>query len=338
MFQLNDAWDEVRKVIGQCSDDKVLKWSSDAVQLVMNKLDGEGYKGFLDVCSAGCSCNVGPGNIGSVCNNPSGCGRRCLTMPREVSMIIGVNIGGQPVLGYGQLFNFHLNGPGDCRTVCEWKWTDGGSFHSTYRDIIIPAKLIAYTQLPDDNDSQFIVYGFDDKGNLLRRFENGTWVNGILIPTIFGVALPDADAPKIARITNIFKARTAGSVRLSTIDDSGSTGILLGVYEPDEQTPQYRRIVLNRSCNWARVAYRKTNPTFFSRFDHVPMLSRLAFILAVQAVKKYNETLTAEGNAFEANASRIELEAQQQLEPPTYMPMQVIDMSNPRDKYDYDIR
>jgi hypothetical protein len=25
-------------------------------------------------------------------------------------------------------------------------------------------------------------------------------------------------------------------------------------------------------------------------------------------------------------------------EPPTYMPLQVIDMSNPRDKYDYDIR
>lgn len=253
-------------------------------------------------------------------------------------MVIGVTIGGQPVLGRHQLWNFHLNGNGDCRTICEWAWQDGGAFHSTYRDIITPAKLVCYTQLPDDNGTQFIVYGYDDKGNLLRRMENGVWCNGILIPTIYGVALPDADAPKVARITGIQKARTAGSIRLSTIDDSGATGILLGTYEPDETLPQFRRITLNRSCNWARVAYRKTTPTFFSRFDHVPMLSRLSFILAIQAVKKYSEYLTADGNAFEANAARIELEAQQQVEPPTYFPVQVIDMSNPRDKYDYDIR
>ena len=338
MFRVDDVYDEARKIIGQCDDTKLFRWLGDAVTLIANKSDLEGWKGFMDICTVGCSCNVGPGNLGSVCNNPSGCGRRCITLPREVEMVIGVNIGGQPVLGYSQLFSFHLNGPGDCRTVCEWKWQDMGQFYFTYKDIITPAKLVAYTQLPDDNNAQFIVYGYDDKGNLLRRFEKGQWVNGVLVPTIFGVALPDADAPKIARITGIFKARTAGSIRLSTIDDSGTTGILLGVYEPDEQIPQYRRIQLNRSCNWARIAYRKNNPVFYSRADHVPLESRIALLLAVQAVKKYNETLVAEGNAFEANAARIELEAQQMKEPPTFMPMQVIDMSNPRDKFDYDIR
>ena len=102
--------------------------------------------------------------------------------------------------------------------------------------------------------------------------------------------------------------------------------------------PQYRRIQLNRNCNWVRIAYMKNDPTFHSRFDHIPMKSRLAFLIGVQARKMYSDLQIPEAHAFEADAARLEIEAQQKREAPLYHPVQVIDQSNPRDKFDYDIR
>jgi hypothetical protein len=334
MVRVDEIYDEARKIIGACDDTKLFRWLSDAVGLIANKEDLEGWKGYLDICTQGCSrCNSG-----TTCNNPAGCGRRCIALPREVDTVIGVNIGGQPVLGYGQLFSFHLNGPGDCRTVCEWAWRDQGKMHCTYREIVEPSKLVAHLQTPADNGKQVLVYGYDIGGNVLRRQDSsGAWINGYQIPTIYGVAVPEAGAPVIARVTQLYKEPSVGSIQLSTLDASGATGTLLTVMEPDETLPQYRRIQLNRSCNWARIAYRKTNPTFTSKYDHIPLRSRLAILVALQARKHYSDNQIAEAHSYEADAARMELESQQMAEPPVYNPVQVIDMSNPRDKYDYSV-
>lgn len=328
MFRLDDAWDEAKKILGSCDEQKLLRWMGDAASLICNKADLEGLKGTIDVCSVGCGCSGT-----SPCN--ANCGRRCLTLPREVETVIGVNIGGRPALGYSQLFNFHLNGPGDCRQSCDWSWQDLGAYFSTYRDIITPAKLVVYTQTPLDNNKQFTVYGYDGDGNVLREQVNGVWQNGLSLPTIYGTAIPEADAPTVSRITGIFKVPSVGSMRLSTIDDSGATGLLLAILEPDETIPQFRRIQLNRACNWARVAYMKPSPTFQSRYDHVPLQSRRAFLLAMQAVKSFNDLALAEAHVYEADAARLEIEAQMKLEAPTYMPIQVVDLNSLRDKRDY---
>lgn len=333
MFRVDDVYDEAKKIIGVCDDTKLFRWLGDAVSLVCNKADLEGWKGYLDICTLGCRCTDN-----APCNASLCCGKKCIALPREVETVIGVNISGQPALGVGQLFTFHLNGPGDCRHGCELKWQDQGQFHPVYRDIIVPSKLVAYLQTEEDDGKELIVYGYDQDGNLLRRKENGTWLNGYKVPTIFGVAVPDMEAPVVSRITGVFKQRTAGTVRLSTIDDSGTTGILLGVYEPDETTPQFRRIQINRGCNWVRIAFLKTNPVFFSRYDHIALKSRVGLLLALQARKHYHDNMVAEAHAYEADAARLELEAQSKAEPPVYSPPQVIDMSQPRDKYDYDIR
>lgn len=330
MFRVEDVYDEAKKIVGVCDDTKLFRWLGDAASLICNKADLEGLKGTLDICSVGCSCSG---------ERPCGksCGRMCLTMPREVETVIAVNIGGRPALGYAQLFNHHLNGPGDCCTPCSWSWQDLGGYFSTFRDLITPAKLVVYTQNALDNNKEFIVYGYDSNGQVLRRQVNGQWKNGLAIPTIFGMAIPDEDAPLVARITGIFKQSSVASMRLSTIDDSGTTGVLLGLYEPDEEVPQFRRIQLNRSCGWARVSYLKSSPTFNSRYDHIPLKSRRALLLAVQAVKEYSTLQIAAAHAFEADAARLEVEAQNKLDAPLYMPIQVVDLNSLRDKRDYRI-
>lgn len=334
MFRVIEVYDEAKNIVGQCNDAKLFRWLGRAVSLVANKADLDGLRGYLDICTMGCSCAT----TGSICNSPAGCGRRCITLPREVETVIGIQVGGQPVLFRGELFQFHLNGPGSCRTVCEWAADDRGHNYCTFRDIITPAKVVAYLETPEDNGKQFLIYGFDKKGQTLKRQVNGVWTPGYQVPTIFGVAVPDNEAPDIARITNIFKEDTIGNMRLSTLDDSGATGITLGVYEPDENTPNYTRLQLNRSCNWVRVAYLKTNPTFNSKYDHIPLRSQQAVLMAVQAVKEYSDKQYEAAHSCEADAARMEIEAQLKAEPPTFNPIQVVDMSQPRDKYDYDIR
>jgi len=334
MFLVDDIYDDAVQIIGESDNRKVFRWLSDAISMTANKADLEGWKGYLDICSAGCSCSDT-----TTCNNPAGCGRRCISLPREVDTVIGVNIGGQPVLGYHQLFEFHLNGPGSCRTVCEWKWQDQGGGHPTYRELVRPSKIVAHLQSVEDNGKKVIVYGYDDAGHVLRRQENGCWIDGYRVPTMYGLAVPDTEAPTIARITGVFKEPTVAEISLATTDSSGSTGTLLTVMEPDETLPQYRRIQLNRSCNWARIAFLRINPKVKSRWDHIPLRSPLALLMALQARRCYKDvTRIAEAHSYEADALRLELEAQQKAEPPVFMPMQVIDMSNPRDKYDYDIR
>lgn len=330
MFRIDDVYDEGKKIFGICDDIKLFRLFGDAASLICSKADLEGLKGTLDICSTGCTCTGSK----PCCNT---CGRRCLTMPREVETVIAVNIGGKPALGYAQLFSHHLNGPGDCACGCSFSWMDLGKFHSTYRDLITPAKLVVFTQTPLDNNLEFIVFGFDDQGNVLRRQISGEWKNGLAIPTIFGAALPDEGAPTVARITGIFKAMSVGSMRLSTIDSSGATGVLLAVLEPDETTPQFRRIQLNHSCDWARVSYLKSSPTFHSRYDHVPLMSRRAFLLACQAVKHYMDLQIGDAHAYEADAARLEVEHQHKLDAPLYMPVQIVDLNSLRDKRDFHI-
>lgn len=329
MFRVEDIADESRKIIGICDDAKLFRWIGDSLSLIVNKADFEGLKGTLDICTTGCSCGQSP------CNSQS-CGRRLIALPPEVENVIAVNIGGKPTLGLGELFNFHLNGPGDCNISCDWSWNDQGGWHSTYRDLATPSKLVAHLQSDADNGKEFVVFGYDQAGLKIRRQVGGEWRDGWQVPTVYGYAIPDTTAPTFSRITGVFKARTAGSMRLSTPDDSGATGMLLGIYEPDQQIPQLRRIKINRACNWVRIAYTKGASTFHSLYDHIPLKSRLAFLLAMQARKHYSDRQWSDAHAAEADAARMEIEAQMKTESPTYFPMQVIDRNNLRDKGEFD--
>lgn len=318
MFQVIDVIEEAGKIAGFCDEVKLMKWLSDAVTLSANKADLEGWKGYLDICT-----------------EQSGL---YLTLPREVGTVLAVNFGGRPTLGLNELFNFHLNGPGDCHGKCQWVWQDLGGSHPTYRDIVVPSKVVAFVQKSVDAGKKLIVYGYDVNGLPLTTVTSAGVTKGYQVPTIYGYALPDSEAPTIARITGVQKDPTIGTIRLNTLDDSSTIGSLLAVYEPDETIPEYRRIRLGRCCKWVRIAYRRNNPQFTSVYDRVPLKSRIGFLLALKAVKFYSESDVANAHSFESDAARLEIEAQLATEAPTYFPIQVVDGGNNLiDPIDYDV-
>lgn len=329
MFIIDDIYDEGKKIVGACDDLRFYRLCADVVGMIASKMDTEMAKLTLDICTTGCNCSG---------NHSADCGSHCITLPSEVQTVIACNIGGRPTLGVGESYSFHLNGLGDCNQSCEFMWQDLGRHYCTYKDLITPAQLVVHLQGAEDNGKLFIVQGFDKDGNKLRREECNQWLDGIRLPTIAGYPIADSAAPYVSRITNILKDETVGTMRLATQDSDGQSGVNLGVYLPDERIPSFRRIKLNRACSWVRVLCIKTNPTFRSRFDHVPLQSRLAFLLGMQARKAYSALQLAEAHQFEADAARLELEQQMKLEAPLYAPIQIIDRAGSlRDKNDYDI-
>jgi hypothetical protein len=306
---VSEVFNEAKKIFRVCDETLLFEKIGDAVELLANKGEVDPLTGYLDICADS---------------------SQCITLPREVETVLAVNMDGHPTIGRNPLHTFHLNGPGDFLTV--WRsWTDVGNF-PTYRDLPCPGKLVAYLDNVADEGKELRVFGHDDQNRPLRTLQNGVWSDGYIVPTIFGFALPDVGAPVISRISAVVKANTVGDIRLSSFDNSATvnstTGTLLGIYEPNETKPLYRRIKLWRNACWVRIAYRKRTYRIFSQHDRILLHSRLALVLAMRAIRFYDDTDISNATTYEAHAVRILTEKESALEGPALTPIQVDDRNS----------
>jgi hypothetical protein len=301
MFLTSDILDDAEKIFRGCEESDIFNKIGDAVELLANKGEVDPLVGYVDLCVSG----------------------QCVTLPREVETVLAINLDGHPTIGRNPLFSFHLNGPGDFFTRCK-SFTELGQF-PTYRDMHCPSQLIAFLDNEEDNGSELWVFGYDWENKPLRTQINGVWRDGILIPTVLGYSLPETGAPVVARITAIRKSRTVGNVRLSSFENSSSTGTLLGIFEPDEVSPLYRRIKLGQCASWARIHYRKKTYRIYSTSDRILLHSRFALLLAMRAIQAYTDGDIQNALAYEANAVRLLTERESVLESPAMSPLQVDD-------------
>lgn len=310
MFQVSDIFEDARRIFRHCEESLLFEKIGDAIELLSIKGEFDPLLGYVDICVID----------------------QCVTLPREVEQVLAINLDGRPVLGKNPFHTFHLNGPGDFLPD-RFSWTDVGQF-PTYRDLPCPGKLVAFLDNEEDTGKKLQVFGFDDQNRPLRTQVNGVWQDGLLVPTIFGYALPSSTDPVVSRITHIIKDRTAGNVRLSTFDNAAcsantsASGCLLGIFEPDETIPLYRRIKLGYRAKWARLAFRKRTFRINSMNDRILLHSRLALVLAMRAVQFWHDTDAANATMFEAHAVRILTEKEQSLEGPAMTPLQVQDRNS----------
>lgn len=315
MIIVSEIWDEARKTFGHCLEPKLFRWITDAVELLASKGEIDPLMGYIDMCVFG----------------------SCITFPPEVETVLAINVCGAPAISRDTLFTFHINGPGD-GCSCGNTWQDLGNF-PTYRDLPCPSRLVAFLDKSEDAGKLLKVFGWDEQNRPLRTLVNGVWEDGIRIPTIFGYALPSSSDPVVSRISGIVKGLTVGTVRLSSFDNaanvSGGTGTLLGVFENWEEKPIYRRIRIGACGGWVRVAYRKRSLELRSLNDRILLHSRPALLLAMKALKAYDDSDFATGNAAEANAVRLLTERENSLTSPARAPLMVDDRNSIMDKYDY---
>ena len=309
---VSDIWDDAKVIFGHCREEKLFRQITDSIELLAGKGEVDPLRGFVDLCVDG----------------------NCVTLPREVETVLSVNICGRPAISRDRLFEFHLNGPGSRDTECRHIWTDGGNF-PTYRDLKCPVKLIAFLDSAEDSGKTLKVFGYDEQNRPLRTRVGDVWEDGLRVPMIFGYSLPSSGDPTVSRITGIVKDVTVANVRLSSFDSSSTSGTLIGVFEPDETQPQYRRIKISPCGPWVRVGYRKRTYEIRSVNDRILLHSRPALVLAMRAYKFYSDGDLANGNAYEANATRLLTERESSLTGPARNPIQVDDRNSISDKFDY---
>ena len=299
-FLVSDILPDVRRILGKCSTDTLYRRISDAVDVLAKSGDFDLLTGFVDICV---DC-------------------RTFSLPRDIPTVMTVNIGGRPAMGRDQYHQFHLNGPGSDFPTGLREWEYLGT-HPTYRDLTAPSKLVALLANQDDEGVELWAYGYDVDGNVIRTQEGGGWVTGYRIPTIFGMAIPDAGAPVFARITALRKGDSTGPIRVQSFDASAVTGTLLAVLQWDEHIPAYQRIRIGPTVDWVRVGYRKPVFRIRSEQDIIALPSLPAIYMMIEAMKWYAESDLARGAGFEATARRMLGEAEWATTPPLSSPIQV---------------
>lgn len=313
MIEVADIYDDAKKIVGTCDDPTLFRRISEAVEVLANKGDFDPLLGEMDICADD----------------------TCVTLPREVEMVMAVNLNGHPTIGRDRWFNYHINGPGmrSRDQVHGWSWIDGAE-SPVFRELKAPSKLIAFVQRQEDAGQELRVFGWDSNNNWIRTQEDGKWVDGYRVPTIFGYAMPEADAPLFARIARVKKAVTVGTIRLTSLEISATTGTLIGQYDYDETDPLYRRIAMPRRARWVRIAFRRRVFKITSTAGVIPLHSTVAILEMMRALKAYGDDEVTLGQGHEATAERFITEEQASRNPPVNMPIQVNPYNQIVDPYD----
>lgn len=276
-----EFYDQAKQQFGQCDETVILSRLSDAVKLLSNKGINDPLLGEMQIC---------------VCDG-------CVTLPRDVGTVLGVDVCGQPTLLQDQWFKYHINGPGatgGCGVITEMGQV------CTYKDPSEPAYLIAEVTSAADNNKKLRVFATDVDGKkIFTPGPNGTLQEGFLVPMVFGFSKRAPNVPPLGSIYRISRDQTKDFVKLIAIRASdGVSQCQIGEYEPSETLPQYRRIkVPHKSA--VLIKYKKASIQLRTQQDFINIDNYEALRLACRAVKFRLDDKYSAAQAAEAEASRI---------------------------------
>jgi len=281
---VSDIYPDLKRAFEGCDEATILRRTTEAVRLLNNQ-------GILDY-------NLGEMSL-CVCDG-------CITLPRDVGTVLGVNQHGQPTLLQDQWFQYHINGPGDggC-TPCDANSYELGQF-CTFRDPSEPVYLVAEVTSAADNNKKLRVFALDEAGNkIYTAGPDGTLNEGFLVPMIFGFPTKAPNVPALSKIYRISREATKDFVKVIAINKSDSAvNTLIGYYEPDETEPSYRRIRVGNKRS-VRIKYKKADLELRSQRDWINCDNRLALIMACRSVKYKMDDKWQQSRDAEVEAVRL---------------------------------
>lgn len=314
MFTVADIASDAKRILANCDDDVLLNRLNYAVELLANEADWDPLIGVVDIPTSTTT------------------ERATISLPREVEVILSLNIDSKPAKARNRFFTFHLNGPGDSTYgECGWVWDDKGDFPIVV-DLTANTRLAAYADAADASVEVW-AYGYDDQDRWLRTLVGTEWVDGIPVPVYTDGSLPPA-TPVIRRITRIRKTLSTQYVQLKGYAVGGVDATLLGDYAPNELEPSYRRIVLDRPATSVRIIYRKNVFKLESSLDLIPLHSPFALLMALKALQKMEDDQFDEGEKYMAKAVQLLTKEQLSRSPVVTPELQVRGplINNPRDR------
>jgi hypothetical protein len=285
-----DIYADAKRAFSGCDETEIFRRLSDAIRLLNNTGIGDVNLGEVEICS---------------CDG-------CLTLPRDVGTVLGVDVCGNPTLLADQFFRYHINGPGARAGGACGVITEMGQV-CTFRDPAYPAYLTAEVTSAADNNKKLRVFATraDNGQKIFTPGPDGKLYEGFLVPLIYGYPQRNPNVPALGRIYRISKEATKDFVKLYAVKESdGTSQTLIGEYEPQETEPTYRRIrVPNKAATL--VKYKKADLEVRSLRDWINVDNRQALLLACRSIKffmddKYDSAETAKAAAVKIWSEQIE--------------------------------
>lgn len=292
---VRDFYAQAKSMFASCSEAEIFGRLTDASRLLANKGVNDPLLGELEICT----CDA------------------CITLPRDVGTVLGVDVCGNPTLLQDQWFKYHINGPGarganaGCGPITEMGQV------CTFRDPAHPAYLTAEVASAADNNKKLRVFATraDNGQKIFTPGPDGKLYEGFLVPLIFGYPQRNPAVPAMGKIYRISKETTKDFVKLFAVRASdGASQTLIGHYEPDETEPSYRRIKTRHKSS-VLVKYKKATLEVRSMSDWLNFTNYEALRLACRAVKYRLDDKLDEARKFEEEASRILAEETEALRP-----------------------
>jgi len=278
---VREFYTQAKRQFEGCDEAAIFSLLSDAVRLLVNKGITDASLGEMEICA---------------CNG-------CLTLPRDVGTVLGIDVCGHPTLIQDQWFKYHINGPGNypgCGVITEMGQV------CTYKEPSAPCYLVAEVTSAAENNKKLRVYATDENGKkIFTPGPDGKLYEGFLVPTIFGFSQRNPSVPAITSIYRITKEVTKDYVRLIAVNSSdGLSQTQIGYYEPDETTPSYRRIKVPNKTN-VLIKYKKASLQIRNQGDWINIDNYEALRLACRAVKFRGDDKIEQARGFEEEAARI---------------------------------
>lgn len=211
-----------------------------------------------------------------------------ITLPSDVKEPIRINISNTPSLPRDRIFEFSLNGPGNAGELVGWQWVDRGEVQILSQ----PATPMTVHAIGDagDNAKTITVTGrVDNAGTLDTKV---LLINGANSGTVFRT------------IETVSKEVTTGTVTLLT-----SSNVGLDSWLPAETGHLFRQIRISKSAATAYIFFRRRSFRVASLTSFIPIRSRMAVILMVQAYEGYRRS-SPDAEKLEMQAVKLANEEQ----------------------------
>lgn len=233
-LRLQDVQDAVAKAVNICpsTDERVADYVNRCCERLLYEMESKGTTQTFRLCV-----------------NAQG----CVTWPREIETPIAASICCLQTPVRSGWFEFQENGYGQNSTTssCLNALIDRGEA-CTFDDVVGTGKKLAvYNDLEEDSGKTITIQFHDSNGQFVRTEVDGSWINGeqLTIGTTAGTYVYTDHEVYPGAIYSVAKSRTNGVIRLYEYDTTTTDLRPLAYYQPDEETPVYRRSLVPMLAN-----------------------------------------------------------------------------------------
>lgn len=250
----------------------------------------------------------------------------CLVLPRQIETVEAFAICDTPGIVRNGWWEFVGAGPGvQTATSCFENQMIMNDEVASFANVSGTGKKLAiYNDVAESGTGYVILQFYNGSAQWVRTLVSGSYIDGerLTIPAAAGTYTYTTNFCMADGFVAAIKSRTNGTIRLFEYNPSTGATVPLAIWEPDEEVPRYRSLLIpglvnlaaasdGEDCAKVQVVIRgkaRFIPVFNDN-DFLQIHSREAIRLAVQAIAKEEKDLMGDAANYWAMAFRV-LDAQ----------------------------